>query len=63
MEFTDILFDKGLAFAEGERWKKQRTSLAPSFQFDVLKSRIVKINEIIEGMVQKMDIHEGKLIK
>lgn len=31
MEFTDILFIKGLVFSEGERWKKQRTSLAHSF--------------------------------
>ncbi|KAL4468670.1 hypothetical protein ABPG74_005173 [Tetrahymena malaccensis] len=63
MQFGDLLFEQGIIFSEGEKWKKQRQILSHSFSFDVLKNRVSKINSIVKEMINKIQVEEGKPTK
>ncbi|CAD8198391.1 unnamed protein product [Paramecium octaurelia] len=47
----DFLLSKGLLFAEGEKWKEQRSLLGDHFLFEKLKDRIPMMNQVTRDAI------------
>lgn len=45
----------GMAFSEGEDWKKRRRVISSVFHFDFLHSLVPKMNQTVDGIFQDLD--------
>ena len=45
----------GLAFSEGDDWKKKRRIVCNVFHFDFLNSLVPKMNEVVDYTFQELD--------
>jgi cytochrome P450 len=45
----------GMAFSEGDDWKKKRRIISSVFHFDFLNSLVPKMNETIDERFQQLD--------
>ena len=55
-----VAFGGGVTFAEGQRWARKRKIFNRVFNFELIKSKIPKINQICDESFEKFDKLKGK---
>ena len=50
-----LVMGDGLAFSEGENWKRKRKIMSKVFNFDLIKKNIPKICQIFDKNYEKFD--------